>query len=64
MEELENGMIRVYEDHTGRFYKDYTHEEYDAMIQAYNNDLLMQTLHEEIRKEIFLEIEKSIKNRE
>lgn len=31
MSKLKKNKIRVYTDHTGRFYEDYTREEYDAI---------------------------------
>lgn len=33
-EKCPEGMIRVYLDHTGRFYEDYTPEEYDRLYNS------------------------------
>lgn len=49
---VEEGYVRVFEDHTYRWYTDYTQEEYDAMI----NDPLAVILREEVQKEIDKEI--------
>lgn len=55
---IESGKIRVYEDHTGRWYRDDTPEEYERL---YNSEEL-QILREEVQKEIDKEmIEKMLK---
>lgn len=46
------GYVRVFIDHTGRWYEDYTQEEYDKMM----NDPLMVIFREEIQKEVNKEI--------
>lgn len=45
---VEPGKIRVYTDHTGRFYEDVTPEEYELL---YNSEEL-KSLREEVQKEI------------
>ena len=44
--------IKVYTDHTGRWYEEYTKEEYDALM----NDPLFEIMGEEVKLEIDKEI--------
>jgi hypothetical protein len=53
--ECPEGMIRVYTDHTGRFYEDYTPEEYERL---YNTEV-----HRELRKVINAEIDNDVVNK-
>lgn len=52
------GYVRVYTDHTGRWYQDYTQEEYDKII----NHPFMVILREEIQKEINKEVIRLIRS--
>jgi hypothetical protein len=52
--------IKVYTDHTGRWYEEYTKEEYDALM----NDPLFEIMGEEVKLEIDKEILNEIKNNE
>lgn len=51
----EENKIRVYEDHTGRWYEDLTEEEYIKKMDA-SNDAIYLTVSMEIEKEINKEI--------
>ena len=51
-EPVKEGYTRVYTDHTGRYYTDYSPEDMQAMI----DDPLAKILREEITKEINKEI--------
>ena len=53
---LKEGYVRLYEDHTGRWYEDVTIEENKKRIEEMNNDPLYQILMEEIQKEINSEV--------
>ena len=53
---VQKGYIRVFIDHTGRWYADYTIRQYQKMMQ----DLLVVILSEEIRKEVDREVINSI----
>ena len=46
------GYTRIYTDHTGRWYKDYTQAEIDEM----NDDPFLKILREEIQKEVDKEL--------
>lgn len=50
------GHVRVYTDHTGRWYEDIPQADYDRMVEASRNDPLMQILKAEIQAEIDREI--------
>lgn len=52
----EPGYIRLYEDHTGRWYADVTELEYEQMCFDSATDPLVQTLMDEITKEIDSEV--------
>jgi nuclear transport factor 2 (NTF2) superfamily protein len=49
---LKEGYTRIYSDHTGRWFDDYSPEQMEFM----RNDPLMKIIHEEITKEIDREI--------
>lgn len=49
---LKDGYIRVYEDHTGRWFKDYTQEEYDEEFNSFEMQVFRDIIQEEINKEI------------
>lgn len=49
---VKEGYVRLYEDHTGRYYKDVTEEEYEALM----SDSFLQALREETTKELDTEI--------
>lgn len=51
------GYTRIFEDHTGRWFKDVSPEE----MEEYKNDPFMKILNEEITKEINREIIEIIK---
>jgi hypothetical protein len=42
----------VYEDHTGRWYKDYTQEEYDEAFNSIEMQIFRDIIQEEIDKEV------------
>lgn len=57
---IPEGHVRVYTDHTGRWYEDIPQADHDAMVEAARNDPLLQILNAEIQAEIDREIVASI----
>lgn len=57
---VEKGYVRLYTDHTGRWYEDITIEEHEKRIKEAQDDPFYQFVAEEIRKEIDREIIKQI----
>ena len=51
-EPVKDGYVRVYIDHTGRWYKDYTQEEFDKIINHPFSVLLREEIQKEINREI------------
>lgn len=56
MDKLKNGKIRVYTDHTGRWYNDYTQEEYDAEFNSPEMVELRATIQEIVDEEMIEKI--------
>lgn len=54
---VEDGYVRLYEDHTGRSYKDITEEEYEKI----QNSDFMKIFNEEFRKEVDTDIVEKMK---
>lgn len=50
--DIPEGHIRLYEDHTYRWYEDVSEEEYARRCEEFDNDPLCSVLKEEIQKEI------------
>lgn len=55
---VKEGYVRMYEDHTGRYYTDITIEEYESQ----KDDPFLQILNEEIRKELDNDLLDKIRN--
>lgn len=55
------GYVRIFEDHTGRWYEDIPQAEYDRRVAEALNDPFLRLLREEIDAEIDREIIASIK---
>ena len=49
---LKEGYTRVYEDHTGRWFKDYSPEEYEEAFNSPEMQEFGKILQEEIDKEV------------
>lgn len=58
--DIPEGYVRLYTDHTYRFYEDITEEEEKQRILDFENDPLCKIFREEIQKEIHKEILKDI----
>ena len=58
---VKEGYVRIFEDHTGRWYKDITQEEYDAMTNDPLYKILVDEMVKEIDKEIINTIAKNAK---
>ena len=57
------GYVRVYVDHTGRWYDDITQEEYDRRVKEFGEDPLAQFVTQEIKNEIDNQIIKVMKEK-
>ena len=57
---VKKGYVRLYKDHTGRWYEDVTESEMKKRQEAFDNDPIAQILIEEIQKEIDAEILKAL----
>lgn len=53
---VQEGFVRVYTDHTGRWYKDFTQEELDELA----NDPILKILAEEVQAELNAEFMRSL----